>query len=367
MTTNNLFSTKQYGFITGQSTTLQLLKVLDKLTEIVDLGGQIDVIYMDFMKAFDQVPNFRLIEKVRSYGIDGSVLGWIRNFLTERSHRVVINNSNSTWAEVTSGIPQGSVLGPILFVIYINDLPSVVVSPAYLFADDTKLFREVSTTVDQHPLQADLDALQDWSNKWLLKFHPDKCKLLIIGKRKLQTQFHLNSTGGRHNLECVNEMKDLGVTIDSNLTFESHIQEKVNKANRMVGLIRRTFMFLDESTFSFLFKAFVRPHIEYANSVWNPHKRKDIIAIENVHRRATKLVPSLKDMCYSDRLKKINLPTLVYRRARGDMIEIFKQLHMCDEEIPPSVILNKTVSRGHSLKILKQQSKKDVRKFYFTN
>ena len=188
---------------------------------------------------------------------------------------------------------------------------------------------------DTRALQTDLNELQCWSSKWLLNFHPDKCKLLTLGRRKLETNYHLVSENRNHNLECVEQMKDLGVIIDKDLSFEFHTQEKINKANRIMGMIRRAFTYLDEEMFLCLFKAFVRPHVEYANAVWNPYKAKDVLAVENVQRRATKLLPSLKSLSYSERLKKLKLPTLVYRRARGDMIETYKLLMSYNDEICP--------------------------------
>ena len=367
MKKHNLFSDKQYGFISGRSTSLQLLKVLDLWTQILDNGGQIDIIYMDFMKAFDQVPHRRLVGKIESYGIGGDIIGWISDFLRDRTQRVLVNGFPSSVGHVTSGIPQGSVLGPLLFVLYINDLPDAVDSYAYLFADDTKLFSEITNRNDMEILQQDLDKLQDWSSNWLLNFHPDKCKLLTIGTRALDSGYHLVASGVKHDLECVTNMKDLGVVIDSSLNFEIHMQEKINKANQTMGMIRRAFTFLDEDIFVCLFKAFVRPQLEYANAVWNPHKAKDINAVENVQRRATKLIPSLTTMTYTERLQKLKLPTLVYRRTRGDMIETYKILNNYNEDIMPIIKLNRSATRGNSLKMLKSRPKRDIRKFSFTN
>ena len=182
MRSNKLFSSYQYGFIDKRSTTLQLLYVLDKWTEIIDDGGTIDAIYMDFMKAFDKVPHERLLKKVEAYGIGGPLLGWIRSFLTGRV-RVRVDEDSSKWTQVTSRIPQGSVLGLTLFVLYINDLPDSIQnnSTAVIFADDTKLFARTDTSKDKKKLQEDLDCVCKWSSLWLLKFHPDKCKVLSLG------------------------------------------------------------------------------------------------------------------------------------------------------------------------------------------
>ena len=177
MKKNNLFSKKQYGFIAGWSTGLQLLEVIDKWTEALDQGLDIDCIYTDFMKAFDKVPHKRLIAKIKNLGVHEDIVGWITSFLEDRKQKVVVNGEESDWANVTSGIPQGSVLGPLLFVLYINDLPDQVDSDAYLFADDTKIFRIIKTQNDRQILQEDLNKMESWSDKWLLKFHPENANI----------------------------------------------------------------------------------------------------------------------------------------------------------------------------------------------
>ncbi len=341
----NMSSLHQYGFITGRSTTLQLLKVLDDWTEIPDNGGQVDVLYMDFMKAFDQVRHKRLINKLYSYGIRSNILEWIRYFLFERTHCVVVNGCFSDHAPVLSGIPQGSVLGPILFVLYMNDLPDMPKIECYLFADDTKLYNKISSQAHQEQLQEDLDALHRWSKIWLLNFHPDKCKVVsvcMLRNNNKEYYYKFKCGNNVHVLEIVAKIKDLGVTVDSNISFETHINEKVSKVNSMAGLIRRNVLYLDEDMFNSLYKSQVRPHLEYANSVWHPHKQKYLIlcALENVQRRATKYVPSLKGLSYSDRLNKLSQPTLTYRRARGDMIKVYKFLNIYDKKVCPNLSLN---------------------------
>ena len=198
------------------------------------------------MKAFDTVPHKRLIYRLRMNGINPSILRWIEIFLTGRKQQVCVNGSMSKWADGTSGIPQGTVLGPIIFVIYINYLPNEIKSDIYMFADDTKVFRTIKTNDDQCILQDDLDELTVWFTKWLLIFHPDKCKIMHLGT-PLEDQFKYTLHDGtiRHELGCTSEEKDIGVIIDSNMEFDKHVYFKVNKANITMAVIRRSFQKLD--------------------------------------------------------------------------------------------------------------------------
>jgi hypothetical protein len=190
---------------------------------------------------------------------------------------------------VLSGIPQGSVLGPVLFVIYINTLPDVVSnSELYLFADDTKIFKDITIETDSHALQRDLDALWEWTEESQLKFHPDKCKSMNLTKGRGEVNRTYTMGKGAHQLSVATSEKDIGVIVDNHLQFEEHMQTKINKANSMMGIIRRTYAHLDEESFLLLYKSLVHPHLEYANQVWAPHLRKHIDSIENVQRRATR-------------------------------------------------------------------------------
>ena len=181
MEKNKLIADQQHGFIPGRSCTTQLISTLEDWTKILDDGECVDAIYMDLKKAFDSVPHQRLLAKLKGYGIKGKLLKWIETFLTCRKHCVLVNGAASSWTEVVSGVPQGSVLGPILFILYINDLTNVVTCDMKIFADDTKIYHKTSTRQDCINLQKDIDRLQDWAEKWQLKFHPDKCKVLRIG------------------------------------------------------------------------------------------------------------------------------------------------------------------------------------------
>ena len=356
MIKNKLFSKSQYGFISKRSAALQLLNVLEIWCNILDENGIIDDINMDFMKAFDTVPHRRLLGKLESYGIQGDTLGWIEAFLTRRKQKVIVNGHSSDWTEVKSGVPQGSVIAALLFVIYINDLPDNIKSPLYLFADDCKFFRQIITPEDTSIMQSDLDKLLEWSKTWLLKFHPGKCVTLRLSLHKQNDKYtyHL----GEDLLDNVEEVKDLGIIVDYKLKFEKHISAKVNKANQSWGTIKRSFKHMNSDIFKKLFCAQVRSHLEYAIQFWAPYLRKDINKIESVQRRATKCVPGLKDLSYPERLKKLDLPTLAYRRLRGSMIEVYKSFNSYDEEVTQKFTTRPTNTRGHNLKLFTKTSKR---------
>ena len=369
---NNLISKHQHGFVPGRSCTTQLLEALDSWTSTLDEGGSVDIVYMDYQKAFDSVPHRRLKMKLSALGIKGHVLTWIEDFLANRKQRVIINNSSSQDADVTSGIPQGSVLGPLLFVAYINDLPRGLKSTAKMFADDTKLYARSDTENGPSDLQDDLNALQEWSRNWLLKFHPQKCCVLKVGKENAN-EYSMNqilANGETNNivLKETEKEKDLGVVIDNKLSFKDHVAQQTTKANRIVGLIRRSFDFLSEKMFVILYKSLVRPILEYGHCIWQPSEKGLCIELEKVQKRATKMLGHLKDKPYSDRLKKLKLPSLEYRRLRGDMIETYKYLHgHYDTEYPKFEKTTTTHLRGHSLKIAKQRTRLSIRSNFFSN
>ena len=277
---------------------------------------------------------------------------------------------------VTSGIPQGSVLGPVLFLIYINDLPLDIVSPLSLFADDSKIFtriiseknsRNLNSNVNgKEVLQNDLDAVRDWASKWKMEFNVDKCKIMHLGRRNPKHTYKM----GESNLTETTEEKDLGVLIDCELDFGKHIKEIVNKANRMVGMIKIGFTYLDKDMFMNLYPVLVRPLLEYCVQVWSPNKQKDIDLLEGVQRRATKAVPGLRNMTYDERLKKLGLLRLEDRRIRGDMIETYKII-TGKEDVNSGLFFDMAPVRGdpestRNLKIYKKSFNTNKRKYTFS-
>ena len=272
MEKNSLFNKSQHGFMKTRSCMTQLLETLEEWTDLLDQNFSIDVIYLDFQKAFDTIPHQRLLSNFHAYGIRGKVYEWIRNFLLNRRQRVVLNNSKSTWSEVMSGVLQGSVLGPILFILYINDLPDVISCVSKLFADDTKLYRSVDSYGDSNTIQMDLYELDNWSSPWQMKFNIQKCKILHLGK-KTPRNFYLmfdNENKCLSTIKDIKEQPDLGVHMDESLKFEKQISNVVQKANGVLASIRRTFKYINKDSFPGLYKSLVRPHLEYCNSIWSP-------------------------------------------------------------------------------------------------
>lgn len=366
MMENKLFSEQQHGFVYGRSCTTQLLQVMDKLTEILDKGGAIDIVYLDLAKAFDAVPHQRLLLKLRSYGIAGKLLEWITNFLTGRRQRVGVAGEFSAWREVLSGVPQGSVLGPILFICYINSMPETVSSFLYMYADDTKVFRRVDVDGATTELQKDLDSLVEWSEKWQLRFNADKCKVMHIGGSRNMKAVYRMANSELHETE---EEKDLGVWIDNTGKPSCHVSHAVRKANQLLGLIRRSFTYMDAALMKQLFTSIVRPHLEYANVVWHPYLKKDIELLESVQHRASKMVPGLAKMRYEDRLRRMDLPTLVFRRERGDAIEAYKYLHgkydIASESLLPKHYSTGPSTRSNGMKLKKRGCRSQIRNNFF--
>ena len=257
-----------------------------------------------------------------------------------------------------------------MFIIFINDLPEVCsnLSKIFLFADDAKVYKCISNMSDCEKLNDSGQCIFDWSEKWCMKLNVDKCKILSIkGRDENKFNYTFSKDNNSFTLEHVDHIRDLGVTIDRDLSFDLHISEKVNKAFQMLEIINRNFSDIDENTFLLLYKAMVRSHLEFAGSAWNPYKISQIRSLEKIQKRATKLVRSCKKLSYKERLIHLKLPTLKFRRLRGDMIEVFKILNgYCDESVMPNLPRNfDTRTRGNSLKLMHVRSRLDQRKFSF--
>ena len=372
---NNLLSDHQHGFREGRSCLSNLLTTLDDWTKIIDEEDTcVDVAYLDFRKAFDLVSHKHLLLKLQKHGVNGQIWNWIKAFLENRKQKVVIRGQESGELDVLSGVPQGSVLGPLLFLIFINDLPRCAECPVCLFADDSKIYCKVPRGSKVLPdlqganevLQRDLDELQKWADKWKMSFNVNKCKIMYLGYDNGKYEYNLNGT----TLLETTEERDLGVLIDKKLKFSSHIKGIVGKANRMIGLIKISFESIDKEMFLTLYKTLIRPLLEYCVHAWSPHYETDITLLENVQRRATKMVRVLSHLSYEDRLKELELPTLKDRRTRGDMILTYRLLHGkegIDYRRFFHLAGRSHNTRGHSLKLTKPQARLDTRKYFFSS
>ena len=300
-------------------------------------------------KAFDRVPHKRLVIKLDWQGIRGNVLRWVENILANCFHRVAIQY-NFGWLPVHSGVPQGSVVGPVLFIIYINDLVANLESQASLFADDAKIYRIISTAQDTEILRSDMVGLKEWSSKWLLTFNSAKCKVVHFGRQNTRSDYTLNGV----TLDISAVGKDLGVLISEDLKVASHVAATAGKANSRVSIIRRNFTYLNWKIVWALYTAIVRPLLDYGAQCWTPFLAKDIEQLGEGQHRTTKLVPEFAHFPYKDRCRVMGLQMLKDRRRRGDMIQVYKIFHGYDH-LPATRFfqLSTTSLRGHSLKITK--------------
>ena len=283
---NNILNDVQHGFRPGHSCETQLIITSQDVAHSLDQKEQVDAVALDFSKAFDRVPHNRLLHKLHHYGIHDNLIRWIRVFLTERLQRVVVDGESSEWVPVTSGVPQGTVLGPLLFISFINDIVDGISSKIRLFADDCLLYRPITDVTDSQALQQDLNRLHSWANTWQMKFNIEKCYHITFSLRRkaITTTYTLGDTP----LALVTDLRYLGLTFSSNLSWQGHMNNITSRANRMLGLVSRNLRKTSQKIRQQAYFSLVRPHLEYCCSVWNPHKNKHISKIEAVQRRAAR-------------------------------------------------------------------------------
>jgi hypothetical protein len=362
---HSLLHNSQHGFRIGRNCTTNLLEFYDKVINLHDNGEPIDIIYLDFKKAFDKVPHKRLLSKIRAHGITGNVASWIENWLTGRLQRVTVDGVASEWMSVLSGVPQGSVLGPVLFILYINDIDLSIKSEISKFADDTKIAGKASSPEDRQSIQKDLDVLTEWANKWQMEFNVEKCNVMHVGRNNVENEYTLN--GKKINKST--KVKDLGVIFTNDLKSTKHCNETACRANKMLGFIIRSFEFKTPKILLPLFNTYVRPLMEYCAPVWSPSLVKDKQKMERVQRRFTKSIPSLRNKSYEERLKSLNLFTIEKRRLRGDLIQVFKLLNnIYNVQVEAYFQRNDDLrTRNNGFKLRGKQYRANIAGHFFTN
>lgn len=367
---NCLLSKDQYGFCKARSCVSQLLVTINEWFSSLDDKIPVDAAYLDFRKAFDSVPHKRLISKLYGYGVRGQVLQWIKSFLADRTQYVNVNNNFSNKVPVTSGVPQGSVLGPSLFIYFINDLPDTTTCLIKIFADDTKAYSQINSKADQEKLQYSINKLVEWTDKWLIRFNSDKCKILHLGAKNPKYKYHIKQGDTISELTETTCEKDLGIFVDPRLNFNEHMSTKVKQARRLSGMMMRNISTKHVSIMVPLFSAIIRPVLEYGNAVWCPYKKKDIKKIEDVQRDYTRRIKGMNGLDYPERLQTLKLPSLEFRRLRGDLIEVYKIIHNIYDPITTHSLLtidSSSCTRSNGFKLTKPGFNTNPYKYFFTN
>ena len=325
--TNRLLSDAQHGFRKARSCETQLITTIRDFANCLNKSSQVDAVLLDFSKAFDKVDHRLLLSKMEKLGIKGDILAWTSSFLHMRTQQVFVDGSFSNSSPVLSGVPQGTVLGPLLFLIYINDIHKDLSPGTHLrlFADDSLLYRTISSIADTVTLQNDLDSLQQWETRNKMEFHPDKCQLLqITNKRKpILNTYNIHGT----SLKPFDSAKYLGVTIDRNLSWDPHCNNVYNKASFMLSFLERNLKKCPPDVKLKCVNALVRPILDYGCCVWDPRKSSQIDKLEKLNKRAARFITGNYTLEHGNTQKNMNAlgwPPLQERRAKNKLFIFFK-------------------------------------------
>ena len=356
----------QHGFRAKRSTESQLILTINDIAKTFDAKKNVDMAVLDFTKAFDKVPHRRLIHKLRHYGIRNSLSNWIKNFLSNRVQSVVVEGESSTSAAVLSGVPQGTVLGPLLFLIYINDLPDELQSKCRLFADDCLVYKEITSSADIDILKEDMQQLEIWQDKWLMQFNPKKCSTVTFGTRNPP----------KHEYSFCNELLKsedsttyLGVEFNNTLSWNNQTQAATKKAQKVLGMIRRNLWSCPEKVKVTAYTSLVRPHLEYAAGAWCPYRKRNIKSLERIQRQAARFCKadySREPGTVTKLLSDLKWETLETRRLIHRLSMMYKIRHEL-VEIPMSqhFVQNTRSSRPHNQKYIRPATRIDAYKYSF--
>jgi len=324
---NNVLNPFQHGFRSKHSCESQLIGFTQEIFDNMENGKQTDVIVLDFSKAFDKVDHQLLIYKLLTLGVNIKTTNWIESFLTNRNQTVVVEGKKSDTVPVMSGVPQGSVVGPSLFLAYINDLPDTLKCRVRLFADDTVVYLTINSKHDSETLQDDLKKLESWENKWSMSFNPDKCEVIRITKKKnpLIHNYQLHNV----TLATTKNAKYLGLTISHNFSWKTHINNISAKANNTLRFIKRNIKTKNQKIKETAYKTYVRPQLEYCSVIWHPWQKNLCYAVERVQRAAARYVmyDYERTSSVTEMINILNWQTLEQRRLHSSLIVLYKINH----------------------------------------
>ena len=346
----NKLDPNQYGSRAGRSTFSQLLQHQNEILQALEEGSNIDCIYLDFAKAYDKVDHGILIHKLKALGIGGKIGRWILCFLTGRNQQVLIRGRKSSISILISGVPQGSVLGPLLFLIFIADLSEGVTSSILVYVDDSKSKQKVNKPEDVEIHQENLNKIYQWEQKNNMEFNGGKFLVLRYGKNKEIKESTLYFTRDMDQvIEQVNNCRDLGITMSDDASFEA--QKVCKKVKQKCGWIQRTFYSREKKFMKHIFNTLVQPHLDYCSQIWYPPEGGQLEKLENLLKTFTSKIPAVKDLIYWDRLKELKMNSIQRRFERYKIIYTWKIL---ENMVPnPGIQEMKSESKGRQVLIPK--------------
>ena len=360
LTVNSLISPFQHGFHQGRSTVTNLLGSTSDWIFSCDSKSNVDIVFFNLSHAFDTITFAKLFVKLARVGIRGDLYGWLNNYVIGRKQSTVLDGVQSPYLSVQSGVPQGSVLGPILFSIFINDLPDYLISrnisqsvSLKLFADDIKSYQAVNTLEDAFEFQNVINTVINWCDYWQLKVNLSKCTVLHVGHSNKHFKYGINGIP----IPSTPMVKDLGLLIDETLSFSSHIASIVSRARARCNIFLKSFLTRDLLVMRKFFVIYVRPLLEYCSPIWSPTSKSDVKHLESVLRYFSNLIPTCRFLPYKRRLVLLSLSSLQYRRTILDLVYLYSII-TGETDLSLSghlVFIPPSITRGHNLKIIPPQ------------
>ena len=327
---NQLLSENQSGFRKGDSCVSQLISITHNIYKAFDGNPSLETrgVFLDISKAFDKVWHKALLFKLKSYGVEGKAYKILKDYLSNRKQRVLLNGQFSSWLPINAGVPQSSVLGPLLFLIYINDLSDNLISESKLFADDTSIFSivfDVNRSAEE--LNQDLNVIKDWAFQWRMSFnpHPNKQATEVIFSHKKNEVIHPTLYFNQLPVACEPFQKHLGLTLDRRLKFDHHSNDKISKATKGIGLIKRLYHYLPRKTLLTIYRSYVRPHLDYCDVIYDqPHNATFSKKIETIqYNAALAITGTIKGTSYDRLYQELGLEYLRDRRRCRRLVHFY--------------------------------------------